>query len=117
MQNRDSIFAQVVAFIREQHTRPVREISLSTRLEDDLHITGDDAGPFMEAFCKRFGVSVTTIDLNRYFHSDGIVIPWLTPLLFRLFNGVPMAPPPSYDLTVGDLVRVARLKEWVDPID
>ena len=116
MQDDNDVFDEVVGFIREEDTWPIRVITPSTRLEADLHITGDDAGPFMEAFCKRFGVSVTTLDLNRYFHSEGVVIPWLTPLLFRLFNGVPMPPPPSYDLTVGDLVRAARLKKWVDPI-
>ena len=116
IQNDDDVLTTVVDFIREQEPWVTREITSASRLETDIGITGDDAPPFLEAFCKRFEIKVTKLEFSRYFHSEGFYVPLLTPILYRLFIGKPMPPPPSYDLAVGDLARVARLKKWVDPI-
>jgi hypothetical protein len=107
-------FQKVAAFLKMQDILDV-SITPETRLEHDLGITGDDAVPLMEAFCKEFDVVCEHFPAERYFSGEGIRIPFLTAFLFRLINGRPIPPPPARDLTVADLVRTAELKEWRDP--
>lgn len=92
-----------------------RPIDGNTRIEWDLGCTGDDMEDFMKPFLDEFGISPQGFVPARYFHGEGMSIPFCTPVLYFLFNRKPYPPGPTYDLTIGDLVRCVQAGMWVDP--
>ncbi len=86
-----------------------------TRIEWDLGCTGDDMEEIMKPFFDEFGLSPQGYVAARYFHGEGVVIPFVTPIMYFLFNREPFPPGPTYDLTIGDLVNCVLAGKWVDP--
>jgi acyl carrier protein len=90
-----------------------REIKRSTRIEQDLRLTGNDAVEFIVAFGKEFGVDITNFMANEYFDAEGIIhIPFenvinsLIDFLFGIKNKKH-----KKVLTIEDLERAIELKE------
>lgn len=51
------------------------EITLDTRLSDDLGVAGDDGCELMEAFAREFQVDMTGVDLFGHFGHEGWGVP------------------------------------------
>jgi len=84
-----------------------REIQRSTRIEQDLKLTGDDAIEFIIAFGKEFNVNVSNFMADEFFEAEGIypfqnVINSLFGVKNKNYKKV---------LTIGDLERAIELKE------
>jgi len=114
---RSELFERVAWFCREQSAARVKEVTLETRLDQDLDIVGDDAPEFMKAFFEEFGVKCEYFPFEKHFLPEGMRIPFLSAFLYRLINRKPIPPIPDPDLTVADLVRAAELGEWIEPVE
>ncbi len=110
-------FEEVAEVIR--HTAllpPDREIARSTRLEDDLGITGDDGGDLISVVSVRFAVELTRsafgLSASEYlFHNEGIDPFGLVAFVLRLSGREYRVRP----LTAGDLHRaIANAVKEVD---
>lgn len=53
---------RVIGFVAEQTGIRADRIGLSSRLDQDLGIVGDDAVEFVEQYAKRFGVEVADLE-------------------------------------------------------
>ena len=89
--------------VAEERGMRLDQIRMSSRFEEDLGMTGDDAGEFLEKFAAEFGVDLTGIDFHKHFGPEGCNPFW-------------MFSPPSwlqdlgkYPVTVNNLVRVAEM--------
>jgi acyl carrier protein len=69
---------QIIEFIEENQGRDRKTITIDTRLEKDLGITGDDATEFLIAFGKKFNVDVSNFMAADYFGDEGFdIIAWI----------------------------------------
>ena len=57
------------------------QISLKSRLENDLGMTGDDVSEFLTSFSEKFEVDFTDFDFRKHFNEEGFPI---TELLIAL---------------------------------
>jgi len=96
---------------KEVGPRTAPELTLTTQVERDLGITGDDAEIFIQKFAATFSVDMTGFQFNKYFGSEGGFLPailieallaWLRRKPFN--NRVP--------ITIGDLVLAAETGKW-----
>jgi acyl carrier protein len=60
------------------------KLTLETRIEEDLRITGDDAVGFLLAYSKKFNVDVSAFNADDYFEGE---IDMVTETFLRLFLG------------------------------
>ena len=67
-----TILDQIKDLIEQQQGIDRKEISISTRIENDLDITGDDAIEFLIEFGKRFNVDVSKFMAADYFAGEGL---------------------------------------------
>ncbi|RDK04432.1 DUF1493 family protein [Paraburkholderia lacunae] len=105
----DKLWPEVEAFVRKEAGVSARKlITPLTSLEDDLDITGDDAGEFMVRFFEHFRIEVGDYDFNRYFLTEGSGVA----LLFTMFSKKRRESLKRVPLTVGMLVNAVRLKRW-----
>ena len=61
---------EIVSFVRDVCDIPARKVILNTtRIEEDLGVSGDDADDLLRAACERFGVSEDSLgeELRRAF--------------------------------------------------
>lgn len=66
--NRDEItFNDVSDFVAKHVFSFKGELSLDTRLGEDLKIVGDDASEFLDEFSKEFDVDLSGMDFKKYF--------------------------------------------------
>jgi hypothetical protein len=85
---------------------PPHKISLSSRINLDLGVAGDDGVELIQAFGKAFGVDVSTFPYMKHFGSEGINPFALFGMLFRFVTGrrvINLDP-----LTVRDLLMLAK---------
>lgn len=61
---------ELISFIRTRIREFTLPISGSTRLEDDLGITGEEAGELIVAFAKRFNVNIAAFRFEKYFYAE-----------------------------------------------
>lgn len=61
---------KLIAFIREEIGEFNKEINFSTRLEEDLGVTGDEAVELLLSIGKEFKIDLTGFDFKRYFHPE-----------------------------------------------
>ena len=102
---------QVIELISEFCLTDRSQFTVSSRLEDDLGITGDDGSDFIEAFAGKFQVDMTQFGKAGlyYFHCEGF-----DPITFiRKLRG--WRDPRVLPITVGDLVRAVERGRWEDP--
>lgn len=101
-------FELVKEFVRKElGLNDKRELLRTTRIEDDLSITGDDASEFIDAFCQTFGINADEFDFLAYFQEEGFMINFVA--LYRMVKGEKInrkAP-----LTLGDLEQAIRTKK------
>ena len=103
---------KLAAFTREELGRPLfgGELRLepSSRLEQDLGVTGADAVEYIDKWAETFRVQAEGFPYDRYFGPEGQEL--LTGLL-ALFS-TRFRKPPRVPLTVGMLEEVMRLGRW-----
>lgn len=86
-----------------------KQIGLSTRLYQDLHIMGDDAEELFVSIMKRFGTSFEGINFGVYFPGEPTAGFWYLASLM----GIPDRKHRS--LTVRHLLAVINRGQWFDP--
>ncbi len=89
---------EIIRFVARQIGEPESQLSLETRLLQDLGVAGDDAQLLFASFAKRFGVDLTGFNLNDHF-----------PCEYLWFSRGPDYVP----VTVGDLLGAAEAKKWL----
>src|SRR5215216_3011535 len=72
----ESITDRVTGFVADRWGEPVSRLTASTRLEDDLGMTGDDAAEFIAAFAAEFGVDLSGFEFGRHFGGERPATPW-----------------------------------------
>jgi len=104
---------EVKQFVASELRLPIEQLTLSTSIQNDLHVDGADGWELMEAFWKRFGVDPGDYRDNFHFGPEaGGCNPFI--LIFYLFR------PNSFKfklipITIGDLTEAARSKRWQTP--
>lgn len=96
----------ICRFIESELAIEPNSCTPSTRLFDDLGVTGVDAGDLMEAFAKQFHVDLSDFDFHRYFRDEPS---WADH--WRDFRGIKLSP--LEPLAVSELVRAAESGKWV----
>jgi hypothetical protein len=91
-------------FVRERLEEDV-VLSPTTRLLADLHLDGDDAFEFMEAFAETFGVESGDFEFDRYFGPEGFNPFALVTALFR-------RQPAKVEVTLAMLARAITEGRW-----
>ncbi|GKS85740.1 DUF1493 family protein [Acidovorax sp. SUPP1855] len=105
--------AEIEDFVREESgIFPDKKINPSTTIEDDLHITGDDAVEFMEKFFDRFNVDYQEFNFQRYFNGEGFNPFKLLLLPFPSFRRKFQKEAEKVPLTLGMLAKAVELKKW-----
>lgn len=118
---RQSHFDRVRGLVSGQSGIPEAEITLETRLVEDLGMDGDDGDDFLAAFADEFGVDMRAMAPLNYFGDEGIgpPVPSLIPLAVllspRFRAWVVHASRGRRRLTVRDLVASARARRWLTP--
>lgn len=64
-------YDKLIKFIRNEINDYTININRSTKIEEDLWITGDDIYEFFERFSKEFCVDISELDLSKYFKGEG----------------------------------------------
>ena len=103
------LVAAVIAFVAKQLSVPPDRIHQNTRIERDLHCTGDDAAELMEAFARQFRVDLSEFQIDRHFGPEGWPI-WRA-LRYLLLEG--SLGPPTEDVTIARMVEGAQHGRWV----
>lgn len=98
------LWSRLHEFVRERLGEDV-VLSPSTRLLADLHLDGDDAFEFMEAFAETFGVESGDFKFERYFGSEGF-----NP--FTLITGLFRRQPAKVEVTLAMLARAITEGHW-----
>jgi hypothetical protein len=88
----------------------VDKLNRETRLEDDLGITGDDAIAFFDAFYNEFEVDLKSLDLRKYFGSEGFGLINFTGILGK--RGIKRS---AHEINLGDLENTLVVRKWIDP--
>jgi acyl carrier protein len=70
----NKIFDKLRNFVIKESAVDDEEITLDTKIEDDLGVTGDDAVDFMIAYSETFNVDVTKFMAKDYFGSERNVL-------------------------------------------
>jgi len=104
----DTVNEEVLTFVATQLSVRHAALAPTTDLLHDLGVDGDDASEFMQAFAERFHVRLSGLDLSRHFGPETGCNPicWVYWHLFakEKLHLIPV--------TMGDLIRVAREKDW-----
>lgn len=116
-----SHFERVRDLVSGQSGVPASEITLETRLVEDLGMDGDDGHEFLEAFANEFDVDLSRMASLSYFDDEGVglPVPSLVPLFSLVsprFRGyVRHAARGRRVLTIRGLVALARARRWITP--
>ena len=114
-------FDRVRGLVSGQSGVPEAEISLDTRLFEDLGMDGDDGHELLEAFADEFGVDMSGMAPLNYFGDEPPIwgISTLIPIIacfnkrFRTYARHAMRG--RRTLTVRSLVASARAQRWITP--
>jgi hypothetical protein len=109
---KDDSWPQLEAFTRVELGRPLfggqLNLQPSSRLTQDLGLTGHDGTEFIDAWAQRFKVDVRGFSSGRYFGPEGFDV--LSPLL-GLFSKR-FRRPALVPLTLGMLAEAMRRGRW-----
>jgi hypothetical protein len=106
-----ALSAELVKFVRARiGLSSTQALSLSSSLERDLGLTGDDAAYFMEAYFEQFHVEVGDFDFPRYFVEESAPGPFLL-LASLIFKPVRKRYEPE-PVTVAMLQRAIDIGAW-----
>ncbi len=116
-----SHFDRVRGLVSGQSGVPEAEITLETRLFEDLGMDGDDGADLLAAFGDEFGVDIRGLAPNNYFNDEttftgySLMIPVITFLSPTFRAWVERASRGLRALSVRDLVASARARRWITP--
>ena len=114
-------FDRVCGLVSGQSGVPETEITLETRLVEDLGMAGDDGDELLQAFAAEFGVDMSGMAPLNYFGDEGtgLPVPSLVPLAAFLIPSfrasVLRASRGRRALNLRSLVASARTRHWVTP--
>ncbi|MBK7010727.1 MAG: DUF1493 family protein [Saprospiraceae bacterium] len=66
-----TIFGSLKNFVSEEFGIDESRITLSTDLQSDLNIYGDDASEFISLFAKQLNVDIKYFNFDEYFKGEG----------------------------------------------
>jgi acyl carrier protein len=116
-----SHFDRVRGLVSGQSGVPVSEITLETRLFEDLGMDGDDGHEFLEAFADEFGVEMSRMAPFNYFDDEpplswsSSLIPVVASFSRRFRTYVRHVSRGRRAITVRGLVASARAGRWITP--
>jgi hypothetical protein len=96
----------IVVGILRDIARPYRKIEGSTRVYQDLLISGDDAGDLLDRIHKEFGTSFEGFEFGDYFFNEPDAFVYV---ILRLFGWAP-----KKTLSVRHLVEVVEAGQWFE---
>ena len=67
----EDVFMQIKKFTIKEVCLTKEKLDRSTKLYDELGISGDDAVEFILAFGKHFNVDISRFSISDYFHPEG----------------------------------------------
>ena len=114
-------FDRVRGLVSGQTGVPEAEITLETRLVEDLGMDGDDGHELLEVFADEFGVDLSQMAPFNYFDDEppmfwfSEVIPILAQLSPRFRRYVLHVTRGRRAVTLRDLVASARAGRWIRP--
>jgi acyl carrier protein len=114
-------FDRVRGLVSGQSGVPVEEITLETRLFEDLRMDGDDGVEFLTAFGDEFGVDISPVAPLNYFNDEStfagysLMIPVIAFISPAFRARVERAARGLRALSVRDLVAIARAGSWITP--
>jgi len=116
-----SHFDRVRGLVSGQSGVPASEITLETRLFEDLGMDGDDGHEFLVAFGDEFGVDISGLAPLNYFNDESsftgysLTVPVAAFLSPAFRARVEAASRGLRALSVRDLVASARARRWITP--
>jgi acyl carrier protein len=114
-------FDRVRGLVSGQSGVPQEEITLETRLVEDLGLDGDDGHELLEAFADEFGVDMSGMAPLNYFDDEPpmfystALIPAVARFSPRFAAYVRRSTRGRRSLTVRSLVASARAQRWLTP--
>jgi acyl carrier protein len=114
-------FDRVCGLVSGQSGVPVSEITLQTRLFEDLRMDGDDGAELLAAFGDEFGIDITPVAPLNYFNDESsfsgysLMVPVVAFLSPAFRARVARASRGLKALSVRDLVASARARRWITP--
>ena len=118
---RQTHFDRVAALVSAHTGVPAAELTLETRLLEDLRMDGDDGTEFLAAFGEEFGVDVTGLAPLNYFNDEHAFTGYATLLPVAAWASpgfrarVRRAARGMRALRLRDLVASARAGHWIHP--
>jgi acyl carrier protein len=94
----------IIKLISDQTGVNTDQISLETRLNQDLDINGDDADELLSLYAEAFDVEMSGFQFQKYFQDE--------PHWLNFWRWIPGLRPNLDPITVRDLVEAARQKKW-----
>lgn len=70
MKSDTELFEQIINLIAKHTLLTSCEISLSSRLGEDLRLVGDDAEEFLKEFSEQFNLDLSDMNFNDYFPDE-----------------------------------------------
>ena len=116
-----SHFDRVRGLVSGQTGVPASEITLETRLFEDLGMDGDDGHELLEAFADEFGVDMSRMALFNYFDDEPPfsassslipVVAFFSPQFRAYLHHVARG---RRTITVRNLVASAQARRWITP--
>ncbi|RKP45289.1 DUF1493 family protein [Trinickia fusca] len=107
---RDEAWGKLEAFAREELGKPLfgkLRLELSTRLEEDLGLTGVDAVEFIDHWVERFGITAKEFPYARYFGPEGLDVIGAIASIFSKRSRQPLVP-----ITLGMLAEAMVAGHW-----
>ena len=99
---------EVISFIREWLGCSEKNLSLDTRIGQDLGVDGDDAIELLEEYSRRFSVDLSEFQYNDYFGPEAALNPFY--LIYHLFIWLTKNRTILKPLYIRDLVEGAKKK-------
>jgi hypothetical protein len=87
------------------------KLSMSTSINNDLKIDGDDIEDLIRLLDKEFHLNYEGFDFSRYFNSENEIRPVLSIFNKILNKNIPKKST-TYDVTIGDFVDWAYNGYW-----
>jgi acyl carrier protein len=103
------VLERVKDFLSKRLGVKKERLAYSTRIEEELGCSGDDAVELMQAFGEQFSVDLRDFDPYAYFDKEGFDPIGYFLDLFRKGKSARHTP-----LTLADLVNAARRGKWPD---
>ena len=102
----EAFFEEVRLFVASEIDERPERVKLSSDLEADLGVTGDDAEDLIQALAQRYRIDLTAMEFDKHFGPEGACLC----LLFFLHADFG-----HYPVTFEHLARVAKAGRWFDP--